>query len=51
MWTRDEETSGGHLWVGLPGREGLGEATCQHSALKVEVFGVGYSCREKLGLL
>lgn len=51
VWTRDEEASGGHLWVGPPGRERLGEAMCQHSALKVEVFGVGYSCRENLGLL
>lgn len=51
MWTRDEEASGGHLGVGPPGRERLGEATCLHLTLKVEVFGVGYSCRENLGLL
>lgn len=51
VWTRDEEASGGHLGVGPPGRERLGEATCLHLALKVEVFGVGYSCRENLGLL
>lgn len=36
MWTRDEEASGGHLWVGPSGMERLGEAMCQHSALNVD---------------